>query len=96
MEKYLGVLEMPALEHFPVNKSSGLHEYPKLSLRSAAAFASKHTIDLGKSQLMCNCSRPCDSNHCVCYKEKQACTSHCHNKLSSTKCCKNKKDPWGS
>ena len=42
MEKYLGVLEIPVLE----NNS-------KISLRSAAVFASKHTTDLGKSQLMC-------------------------------------------
>ena len=33
MEKYLGVMELPPLESFPLNKSTGLHEYPKLSLR---------------------------------------------------------------
>ena len=90
IERYLGVLELPPLETYPINKTTKLHEYPLISLRSAAAFASKHTTDLGKSQLMCNCSKECESNHCVCYKAKQKCTSHCHNKLTSTKACKNK------
>jgi len=70
IETYLSVLDLPALDSYPVNKS-GNREYPKISLRSAAAYASKHTTDLGKSQLMCNCTKECNSNHCVCFKAKQ-------------------------
>ena len=88
IEKYLGVLQLPALDTFPVNKTPKV--YPTISLRSAAAFASKHTTDLGLSQLMCNCTNPCTTNHCVCKKAKQICTSHCHNKLTSTKSCTKK------
>ena len=90
IEMYLGALEMPAIDSFPVNKTTKQHEYPKLSLRSAAAFAAKHTTDLGLSQLMCNCTKNCDTNYCVCKKASQKCTSHCHNKLTSTRICTNK------
>jgi len=83
IEKYLGVLLIPGIETFPKNKE-GNHEYPKISLRAAAALASNHTTDLALSKLMCNCSKACDSKYCVCFKAKQTCTSHCHNKLSST------------
>ena len=69
-KKYLGALEFPALESYPVNKTTGWHEYPMLSLRSAAAFVSNHTIDLGLAQIMCNCARPCDSKHCKCLANK--------------------------
>ena len=89
MEKYLGVIELPAIESYPVNKKTGLHEYPKISLRSAAALASNHTTDLRLAKLMCNCNRPCDTKHCKCYAAGKKCTSHCHNKLTSTKKCKN-------
>lgn len=50
LENYLGVLDLPPIESYPVNKSTGLHQYPIISLISAAAFASKHTVDLGLSQ----------------------------------------------
>ena len=80
---YLGTLEMPPIETFLINKTTKKHEYPKLSLRSAAAFAAKHTVDLGLSQLMSNCKTPCATNSCVCKKAKQP--SNCHSKITSTK-----------
>ena len=53
MKKYLGFLEfLPAIESYPINKKSGLHEYPKISLRFAAALVSNHTTDLRLAQFM--------------------------------------------
>ena len=58
MEKYLGFIELPAIESYPVNKKTG-------------------------------CNRPCDTKHCKSYAAGKKCISHCHNKLTSTKKCKN-------
>lgn len=77
LEIYNGVINI---------RDSLISNSPKISLRQAAALASKHTKDLSLVTRLCNCNKECRTNSCVCFKGGQKCTSHCHSKSKVTFC----------